>query len=279
MNKKNLLLSAILLAFLLSCGKDRNSENSNLKDTSKTSGKNVTGIELKDSSQNLSGFYRGTAKDVDMELTIDNFEGKNFSGYTVIFWNPGKGLKAGFTGEYNEQTGEIILNESKDVKGAGYFKGIFNSTDKRIEGDWYRYSDNKTYRWLVRKSSEPGKNNGNKNDSIINYSDNNSSTTGKNYKHFRCFGTEPFWSIEETKQNIVFEKMGEKKVFFKYVDPQSAAGFTIEHMRIYNIDLSKNIILTVKKSKGGCSDGMSDDSYPYEATFQYGGVTYSGCAK
>lgn len=259
------LLILVLSLLLPACSKNKDTANENQKDT--LNGKTIRGTEQNDSLKNFSGYYQGTAKDVRMELNIENFDGKNFSGYNIIFWKPGKGLRADFKGKYDKETRKVLMTESEDIKGAGYFDGYYYPAENKIEGDWFRYSDNGSYKWILQKSNQQ------------NIDNNSGSATGNNFRHFICFGTEPFWNIEVTRQNITFEKPGEKKVTFAYVDPQPAAGFTLEHMRIYNIDVSKNIILTIKSSKGGCSDNMSDDLYPYEATFQYGNTTYSGCAK
>lgn len=97
----------------------------------------------------INGVYEGYAKDKKMYLIINNFDGKKFYGYSVIYWNPTKGVKAEFDGYYDESKDIIYINESSSIKGSGKFEGKLKKN--RLEGNWYRYSDNGSYNWKLQK--------------------------------------------------------------------------------------------------------------------------------
>jgi len=106
-------------------------------------------IKIKDINE-LKGVYKGYAKNNDMYLVINNIKGNNFYGYTIIYWNIKNPVKAEFEGSYDNNLSKIIIMESENVKGAGKFYSAFYD-GKKLEGDWYRYSDNGTYKWMLNK--------------------------------------------------------------------------------------------------------------------------------
>ena len=88
----------------------------------------------------------------------------------------------------------------------------------------------------------------------------------------RLVGTEPFWGGTVTGGN------------FLYTSLENQAGETIPVERFAgNSGLGfsgtregKPVDLTI--TRGTCSDGMSDRSYPYTATLRIAGEQRSGCA-
>lgn len=88
----------------------------------------------------------------------------------------------------------------------------------------------------------------------------------------RLTGTEPFWGGAIRAGQFV------------YTTPENEAGETIAIRRFAgNSGLgfsgsSQGGPLDLTITRGTCSDGMSDRSYPYTATLRIGGEQRSGCA-
>ncbi len=104
-----------------------------------------------------------------------------------------------------------------------------------------------------------------------------SSPTAEN-QEFRAFGTEPFWGVDVTKNEIVYSSLGtEEKQTFPYVTPLGADGRTPDTVRVYRLGDEDNSMLIIRKADN-CSDGMSDNLYPYSALFIRGDMVLEGCA-
>lgn len=91
----------------------------------------------------------------------------------------------------------------------------------------------------------------------------------------KLLGTEPFWGLE-------IEPAGEAYIA-RYSAPDNAAGTDFAAARFagnnglgFNGELDgKTVQIALTPSE--CSDGMSDRTYPYTATFVLGDVTLFGC--
>lgn len=92
--------------------------------------------------------------------------------------------------------------------------------------------------------------------------------------NFRAFGTEPFWGVNVAPSGIVYSSLGGTDVQFPYVQPLHAAGRPEEKVLVFNLGDNNHLTLT----RGRCSDGMSDNVYPYIAIFVLGNNVYDGCA-
>lgn len=90
---------------------------------------------------------------------------------------------------------------------------------------------------------------------------------------WHAFGNEPFWSVEARGGTLVF------------MTPDNQAGVTLQGRRVPS--LLGTVILGQGEggefhlgiTPGECSDGMSDRTHAYAATFIYRGQTYKGCAE
>jgi uncharacterized membrane protein len=90
---------------------------------------------------------------------------------------------------------------------------------------------------------------------------------------WHAFGNEPFWSVEARGGNLVFKT------------PDNQAGVTLHGRRVPS--LVGTVILGQGEggefhlgiTPGECSDGMSDRTHAYAATFSYRGQAYQGCAE
>jgi len=108
------------------------------------------------SSVNLNGDYYGAIKDgTNWFVSITSFDGKNFSGYNIIYWeNHPEGYKAYFTGTFNNSSREIMIFEDKTIKNSGMFTGNVSFDGITLNGDWRRYSDNRSYTWNLVKTND-----------------------------------------------------------------------------------------------------------------------------
>jgi uncharacterized membrane protein len=98
-------------------------------------------------------------------------------------------------------------------------------------------------------------------------------------QEFSVFGTEPFWNVEVSPSGIVYSSLAEpdQNQTFPYVTPLSADGRFLETVRVYRLGEQNNTLLIIRKVDN-CSDGMSDDLYPYSGLFIRGDMVLEGCA-
>ena len=60
-----------------------------------------------------------------------------------------------FSGNVNDETGEVDMYEDKNSKGFGKFTGTINKSGNRMSGSWSRYSDGTIFDWNL-ESMETG---------------------------------------------------------------------------------------------------------------------------
>ncbi|MFS0516500.1 COG3650 family protein [Nostoc sp. UIC 10607] len=97
-------------------------------------------------------------------------------------------------------------------------------------------------------------------------------------QEFIARGTEPFWSVTVSKRGIVYSSPDVKKQTFSYVAPLKAEARPADLVRVYRLKGKGNNILIIKKVDA-CSDGMSDQEYPYSAIFILENKILEGCAE
>lgn len=91
---------------------------------------------------------------------------------------------------------------------------------------------------------------------------------------FRATGTEPFWSADVRKGEVTYTtpenlSAGGAKAQVSRADGAESALFTA------TID---GQVLQILVTPGACSDGMSDNSYPWTVERTLGDETVQGCA-
>jgi uncharacterized membrane protein len=94
-------------------------------------------------------------------------------------------------------------------------------------------------------------------------------------------GTEPFWQVSVTKQGIEYRTPEQTApVKFAYSAPVAAQGRPTDVVQVYRLrNRSTDGWLMIQKTVGNqCSDGMSDNLYPYSAIVMLNGKVRSGCA-
>jgi uncharacterized membrane protein len=97
-----------------------------------------------------------------------------------------------------------------------------------------------------------------------------------------CHGTEPFWGITIDPKKVTFNAvaMEESRSMINH-GPKAAHGFTSTYAALYQGTLIEdpqkvlNVIIT--HADGGCSDGMSDEVYPFTVSVVSGSEFFSGC--
>ena len=77
---------------------------------------------------------------------------------------------------------------------------------------------------------------------------------------FKATGTEPLWSVEISKSEIIFTSVNESENFsVPYAAPILAADANVKLYR----SKSDTAEIEITVSQGNCSDGMSDKTYSY----------------
>lgn len=97
-------------------------------------------------------------------------------------------------------------------------------------------------------------------------------------EEFIASGTEPFWSVTVSRRGIVYAAPDANNRRYPYTAPMSALGRPSDLVRVYRLNGQPNGLLVIKKVNS-CSDGMSDNVYPYDATLILGNRVMEGCAR
>lgn len=103
--------------------------------------------------RNFATLWFGSIKDgTSWEVTIVDFDGKNFRGRNTIYWKSSPdGFSTNFTGTVDKLTREVVMYEDKKARGSGKFVGKINSQGNRMSGTWTRYSDGGSFSWNLER--------------------------------------------------------------------------------------------------------------------------------
>jgi uncharacterized membrane protein len=99
-----------------------------------------------------------------------------------------------------------------------------------------------------------------------------------------CHGTEPFWSIAIDAKTVKYEDAGGLKRTIENRGPIAAAGTSAEFAALYQGKTSEdpdrflNVVIT-RAGAEGCSDGMSDDVFPFNVSVLSGNELLIGCCR
>lgn len=105
-------------------------------------------------------------------------------------------------------------------------------------------------------------------------------STGVQAATIQCHGNEPFWGAKVTGSSISFEREDEvleaQRVHSKY-----AFGMQDTFLVKSTLSQGKDEIGDMVIIKSECTDGMSDDIYPYHIIFDHwtSERVYYGCCK
>ena len=103
------------------------------------------------------------------------------------------------------------------------------------------------------------------------------SANANKVEEFIARGTEPFWGITVAKTGITYSSPDAAQLKFPYTPPLQAVGRPADLVRVYRLRGRTNGTLILNKVSN-CSDGMSDNEYPYSATLILGNTVREGCA-
>lgn len=99
-----------------------------------------------------------------------------------------------------------------------------------------------------------------------------------NGEQFIAIGNEPFWNVTINRSGIVYSTPDSNSRRYPYVAPIAAMGRPADLVRVYRLNGQPSGVLVIKKVNA-CSDGMSDNVYPYDATLIFSDRVMEGCAK
>ncbi|MGL5081562.1 MAG: COG3650 family protein [Microcoleaceae cyanobacterium] len=97
----------------------------------------------------------------------------------------------------------------------------------------------------------------------------------------QCSGTEPFWSLTLDNSQIKFERAGGSIWSIPKTTANSAQGKPADYLALYQgkVREQSGRFLNVIIEQGNCSDGMSDNTYPYNVYVLSGRELYRGCCR
>ncbi len=109
-------------------------------------------------------------------------------------------------------------------------------------------------------------------------------TENRGKKLLMVSGTEPFWGLEIASKTVMFYSLGtEDTLYFNYTKPIAASGRTADFVQFYEFDNGTDkLVVSLKKAQEpcSCSDGMSDNAYPYHALLYLSNKKgYEGCGR
>ncbi len=99
---------------------------------------------------------------------------------------------------------------------------------------------------------------------------------GMAFDNFDCVGTEPFWKLSITAQKITFTQQTASTVTMPAVEPKPAENMSMDHIRVFRTKLDNKEAIIVIQSQS-CTDGMSEDVFPYEGLFISSDKVFHGC--
>lgn len=82
--------------------------------------------------------------------------------------------------------------------------------------------------------------------------------------YFKASGTEPFWGLNISENNIELKMMGDT-IMTPHVEPIRAMD---AHVKRYRME-TEAVVLTIQISKGNCINAMSGEEFPYAVTINY----------
>lgn len=90
-----------------------------------------------------------------------------------------------------------------------------------------------------------------------------------------CSGTEPFWGLDvgyrRAEADLVY---AEKQARLALSEPERARGLTNPWLMKLTSRAGDGFLLITAEQ---CSDGMSDETYPFSLAFEIGGTLLKGC--
>jgi uncharacterized membrane protein len=99
-----------------------------------------------------------------------------------------------------------------------------------------------------------------------------------------CHGTEPFWSIAIDSKSVKYESAGGEKKTIENRGAIAAAGTSPEFAALYQGKTAEDAnrflnVIIQRAGAEGCSDGMSDESFPFSVSVLSGNELLIGCCQ
>lgn len=93
---------------------------------------------------------------------------------------------------------------------------------------------------------------------------------------FSALGNEPFWRVDIKGTDITLTRPGESGPAPETTQAASAGMASTADSATWTAQAG-TVAVVVKVTRGECSDGMSDNKYPYVAEVTWGAETLKGC--
>lgn len=95
---------------------------------------------------------------------------------------------------------------------------------------------------------------------------------------FIARGTEPFWTVEIRRDEIVFLSPTAEEQKYPLSEPITASGRPADLVQVYSLQGNPSGFLVLRQDDA-CYDGMADLPYLYNATLILGNKVFEGCAE
>ncbi len=95
-------------------------------------------------------------------------------------------------------------------------------------------------------------------------------------KGYRCTGTEPFWDLQISGNQLIYNNLSGKLHQTQVQGPLTAAGTVPGYASIY-VSGNRSDVVAITSQK--CSDGMSDVEYANTVLYMVGNRVLFGCCE
>ena len=95
---------------------------------------------------------------------------------------------------------------------------------------------------------------------------------------YRISGTEPFWSLILARPRSMYTSADGDTLFFDFKEARSASARPKEYVQVFDLGDEQKLVLR-KTNNCPCTDGMSNKTYPYQATLILAEKILEGCGR
>lgn len=96
---------------------------------------------------------------------------------------------------------------------------------------------------------------------------------------YRISGTEPFWSLTIARPRSIYTSADGDTLFFDFKEARTVSARQQEYVQVFELDKGQQLALRKSSPNCPCSDGMSDQSYPYQAILILADKVLDGCGR
>lgn len=96
------------------------------------------------------------------------------------------------------------------------------------------------------------------------------------FDSFDCLGTEPNWKLSINEHTFTFKQNTTPNFNMPAVNPTPAENMSMDHIRVFRTKANNNDVIIIIQ-KQSCTDGTSEEVFPYEGLFISKDKVFHGC--